>query len=353
MYFFGDAGACFIKGVQTVKYEKNRKIAGIDEVMLRKAGKFLILPLIAVILIVVILVSGKGKKGSSASSAGSAGGNTDMGTDINGSAETPDNGKYTNDFSNYGLQKNTVPEIDQLVADYQKAKLSANAEAMYKVYGKTDKTGLAELQSKLDEQKKVYEKFQDTVNYILPGAEENSYIVYTGCSIKFRGIDTLAPSLTREYVVKGSSGNYTMKEDLTDAEQKRVDEANRSEDVRLMDSQTRKDLAKAVISDAKLGSLYEMLLNSGGTKNASGESTSAGESTSEEETVQEITVVINGGGDKLTETETSAAEESAATATENASAAAVITTEAGAGTTAAAAAETTGETAASSESAAQ
>jgi len=292
-----------------VKYEKNRKIAGIDELKLKKLMKILILPIIAALLIVVIVVADRSKNRKSASATTADSAQTDAGTNAQGSSVAPDNSKYTADFSSYGLQKNSIPEIDKLISDYQKAKTSGDAAAMYKVFGKKDQTGMEALQTKLNEDKKVYEAFKDTINYAAPGAEDGSYIIYINSKIKFKGIDTLAPSLTRAYVMRDDSGNYFIKEPdtLNEEEKKKVDEADSMEDVRLMDSEMRKELAKAVVADAKLGSLYSMLQNTESSA-ATAETTTAasGETTTEEETVKEVTVEIK-GADELTAAETTTA----------------------------------------------
>lgn len=299
-----------------MKYEKNRKIAGIDEFKLRKLMKILILPLIAVFLIIVIVIADRHSKGKAAAAA-STGTKTAVSMETAGktgaekSSIGPDNSKYVNDFSGYGLQKNSIPEIDTLVKNYQKARTDGDAAAMYRVFGRKDKAGLDALQKKLTEEKKVYEAYKDTVNYILPGAEDGSYIVYISCKIKFRGIDTPAPMLTRAYVYKNAAGSYVMKEPdtLTEAEQKLVDNADKSEDVRVMDSTMRSELAKAVISDAKLGSFYQML---SGTGTAAVKSPSAGTgSTSAKkaapsETVKEATIQIK-DAEELTAAETTSA----------------------------------------------
>lgn len=280
-----------------MKYEKNRKIAGIDELTFRKLLKFLAFPFIALILTVVIVIADRtaAKKKEQAKAATSvAVAESTSGTAGNG----PDNNKYVNDFSNYGLQKNTIPEIDALVTAYQKAKTAGDAEAMFKVFGKKDRTGLDALQTKLTEEKKVYEAYKDTVNYIMPGLEKGAYIVYINCKIKFKGVDTPAPMLTRCYVVKDSAGHYSIKEPdtLTKDEQAKVDEADRSEDVRLMDTEMRTALAKAVVSDAKLGSLYQMWEDTGNKSTAgTAEKPTKAENATEGESVEEASIQIGGG----------------------------------------------------------
>lgn len=320
-----------------MKYEKNRKIAGIDELKLRKMMKFLIFPLITLVLVIVIVVADR--SGRKSASAENPSGMTGESTDENGGA---DGNLSDYNLADYKLQKNAVPEIDALIKSYQKAQTDGNAEAMYQIFGRKDKTGLEALRTKLSETKKLYESYQNTVNYVLPGIEKDAWVVYTNCRIKFKDVDTPAPSLTRAYVLKNSSGKYYIKEPdkLSKEEQKRVDDADNTDEVKLMNAQMRTDLAKAVVSDAKLGSLYRTL-EAGGT--AAPEETSAAASGSETESVQDATIRIEDAS-ALTAPATTAATTAAAT-TSAAATSAAATTESASQT------ETSAQTAAESSAA--
>ncbi len=265
-----------------MRYEKNRKVLGIDELTLHKAMKLLALPIITIILIIIIVVADKLKSKPVAVTPSDA---TTASTEAESSSIEPDNNKYIQDFDSYGLQKDAVPEIAELVSKYQDAKINADAQKLYEVFGRTDTDGLEEMQEKLTSEAEAYEAYEDTVCYTTKGYEDNSYIVYISCKLKFNGIDTPAPMLTWAYVVC-NDGIYTMKEPdkLTSEEQEKVDEISLSEDVKVLDSQMRTELAKAVLSDAKLGSLYDML--------SEGQTASDSNSDMAEETSQESTETV-------------------------------------------------------------
>ncbi len=240
-----------------MRYEKNRKIAGIDEYELYRFLRILALPIIAVIMIIVIVVadriSKKGEEAVVSSEQGMSG--------IDAASNPDETGEiYTNDFSGYGLEKDSIPEINELVARYQQAKLDGDAQAMYKVFGREDTQGIEELAASLSEEKKAYEAYEDTACYIHQGADDNSYLVYISSNIKFKGIEKAAPSLTWAYVIRNQDGSYYIKEmdKLSEEEVDFVDQASRSEDVRLLDSDMRKKLAAAVVADAKLATLYQL-----------------------------------------------------------------------------------------------
>ena len=234
------ARSSYHKGLY-MKYEKNRKIAGIDEYKIISLMKFLIIPIIIIILIIVIAIGNivTDHKDQIVSSDITNSIEDDSGTDVDGESISPDNNIYSNDFSDYGVVKNTIPEIDELVSAYQKAKTDGDASAMYAVFGRSDTDGLEEMQDTLSEERKVYEAYENTVNYITAGIGDDSYIVYISCDVKFKGIDTLAPMLTWAYVYKDQSGKLSMKEPdkLTSKEKELVDKTSVSEDVMLLDNE--------------------------------------------------------------------------------------------------------------------
>ena len=104
--------------------------------------------------------------------------------------------KKLSDYKTYGMQKDPVKGIVELVKNYQYAKVNADARRMYNVFGRSDEDGLSDLQTKLSEEAKVYEEFDDTVTYVTRGYEANSYVVFISSNVKFRDIDTKAPMLT-------------------------------------------------------------------------------------------------------------------------------------------------------------
>ena len=244
-----------------MRYEKNRTIFGIDEWKIQKIAKLLIIPAIAVILIAVILI---GDLGSGNNEGGQSAASSSVPAAVSEHAGGPASQESTdelfiNDFEDYGLQKDAVPEIAALVEKYQKAKISGDADLMYEVFGRLDTVGLEELQKKMDTEKAVYESYSDTACYTIPGVEKDSYLAYVSTRLKFAGVDTPAPMLIWAYCVKGPDGYYMKEPDkLTPEEQDLLDHVSASEDVKVLDSTMRTQLAQAVLSDAKLAQLYEI-----------------------------------------------------------------------------------------------
>lgn len=251
-----------------MKYEKNRKIAGLDEFKVMKIAKILIIPVIAIILVLVIILVDKKNKttGKAQTEVASA------------SAETAASNEETsesvgNTFDEYGLQQNAVPEVNEVVAKYQRAKVTGDAELMYRVFGKQPDEEMEALQQKLTEESSVYESYDHTVCYTTPGCEEDSYLVFISSDLKFAGIDTAAPMLTWAYVYKDKDGNYCMLEPdkLNDKQKELLSEVSSSEDVKMLDNDMRTKLAQAVINDAKLATLYQMWSDTGNAEAAPAE----------------------------------------------------------------------------------
>ena len=196
--------------------------------------------------------------------------------------------KRLSDYKTYGLQKDQIPGIIELVKAYQYAKVNADARRMYNVFGRSDEDGLADLQSKLNDEAKVYESFDDTVTYVTKGYEPNSYVVFISSNVKFYDIDTKAPMLTWAYVKEEPKDAFYMVENnnLTEDEKKYIEDVSKSEDIIALDAQMRKDLATAVTRDIQLGTLYSIWVQNAATN----ESKPATETTEAQTVVEESTV---------------------------------------------------------------
>lgn len=195
------------------------------------------------------------------------------------------------DYKTYGMQKDPIPGIVDLVKAYQYAKVNGDSTRMYNVFGRSDTEGIQEMYDKLQEDRKVYESFDDTVTYVTKGVEYNSYVVFISTNVKFYDIETKAPMLTWVYVKEQPKGAFYMVENdkLTDEEKKFVEDVSRSEDIIALDGQMRKDLAAAVTSDLQLGTLYSIWVQNAATNESGTAETTAEETSEEESTVEAIT----------------------------------------------------------------
>ena len=238
-----------------MKYEKNRKIAGMDEYKVMKVAKILIIPVVVIILILVIVIADRVKNAPEKEAVAET-----AKTEVQPYESASQTEAVANNFDKYGLQQNAVPEVNEVVAKYQRAKVTGDAELMYSVFGREPDEDIEELREKLAEESKVYESYDNTICYTTPGCEEDSYLVYIASDLKFAGIDTPAPMLTWAYVYKGADGNYYMLEPdkLNDQQKELLVQVSTSEDVMMLDNDMRTRLAQAVINDAQLAKLYQL-----------------------------------------------------------------------------------------------
>jgi len=251
-----------------MKYEKNRKIAGLDEYKLMKIAKIAIIPVIVLVLILVIVLLGKKDDKTKVPETA-----TEAVASETGSNPTDAAMESVNNFDDYGLQQNAVEEVSSLVAKYQRAKTTGDAELMYEVFGKTPDEDIETLRASLAEESKAIESYDHTVCYTTAGCEDDSYIVFIASDLKFNGIDTAAPMLTWAYVYKAPDGKWYMKEPdmLNEEQQELLDKVSAGEDVKMLDNDMRTRLAQAVISDAKLATLYQMWSDTDGNEGAQAE----------------------------------------------------------------------------------
>lgn len=223
----------------------------------RKSLGFLLIPIILIILTIIILIFDRNKKAKNIPETTISPSTTAVETIVVEDIQT----KLAN-FEKYGLQEEAVPEISELIGNYQKAKVTGDVNIMLGVYGRTVEDEA--LANKLAEDKRMYESFTDTICYETKGVVEDSYLVFISTKIKFRFVDTLASNLTWAYVQKQTDGTYIMKDpyNLSTEETAYLRKIADSNQVKEMAAQSRKELAQAVISDPELANMYKLMSNS-------------------------------------------------------------------------------------------
>ena len=188
----------------------------------------------------------------------------------------PDNNLYTTDFSQYELQKDNVPQINQLISSYFQAKVDQDAQALYALFGKSGEQDLEARSRELKNEAVYIEDYQDITCYTKPGLTEDAYVVYVTYDVKFRRVDTLAPGLMWCYAAKDDSGEYRIRENVVGEEADYVAKQNQTEDVRLLSLQVNERLKQAIESDVLLAGIYQDLRN-GAVVNSSEEAGSDSE----------------------------------------------------------------------------
>lgn len=272
-----------------MKYEKNRKILGIDEYLFMKTLKILILPIVVIILLAIIVISDRlAKKNQNKVEESIAIAETIV-------SEQEELKNRLNDFDTYGFQENAVEEVNELIKLYHKAKVSGDMDTMSKLFDipEQEKEVVAK---RLRKEKRLFESFGNTVCYTTSGLEEDSYIVYVKSDIKFKGVETLVPALNVVYIIKNEEGGYVFKTELVQQEKNLLEKIAGSEKAKQLDSDMRVQLANAVINDIKLGTIYMDMLEGAGRAKSSENS---GEEI-EEATVSILETVAEAAGEEST-----------------------------------------------------
>ena len=174
----------------------------------------------------------------------------------------PDDNEYSEDFSQYELKKDEIPQVNQLISEYFQAKVDQDAQALFRLFGKAeDEAELKERSEELKAEAVYIEDYQDITCYTKPGLTADSYVAYVTYDVKFRRVDTLAPGLMWCYVVKADDGNWIIRENVVGDEADYVAKQNQTEDVRLLSAQTNERLRQAIESDTLLAGIYSDLRN--------------------------------------------------------------------------------------------
>lgn len=230
--------------------------------------RMMVIPLVIVIVLVIIIVvmdkkpSGQ-EDGASPEAVTSQQAENSEGQEGSeagtGESVEPDNNQYTTDFSQYELKKDEVPEVNQIVGEYFRAKAAQDASALYKVFGKAEDDSLKLREEELINEAVYIEDYEEIVCYTKPGLTADSYVAYVTYNVKFRRVDTLAPGLMWCYVLRDGSGNYIIREHVMGEEADYVVKQNQTEDVLLLSGQVNEQLRQAIESDSLLAGIYKEL----------------------------------------------------------------------------------------------
>lgn len=236
--------------------------------------KFLAVPAVVIILVAAVMLTGKDSKIENpemSQTESSAPVTLEVETESNeeasesASEQSEATAESTEEAMALALEKNGVAEITSLAQSYFDAKQAADAETMYKLFGRTDIDGMEKLRESLQYSARYTEGYQNVTAYTTAGPEEGSYLVYISYDLKFRDCETLAPGLFWTYVTKNAEGNYCMTEmsQITQNVLSFVNQAEQSEAVYELRSGVYEGLRTALEQDSQLAELYAILLGTG------------------------------------------------------------------------------------------
>lgn len=236
----------------------------------------LVIPLIVIVLILVIVVADRcGRKEPdqesteavttaavtmSTTAVPETESSDDAGeTDETGTPETAD------EFAAENFERDSIPEILDLMKQYFSARASADAVAMNQLYGiGEDEISVTELEAqktRMRSNSKYVTGFQNIATYVKPGTTADTWLVYTIAEIQFRSVKNTAPMIMWCYVKKDAEGNYLLADNssLPADVLAYVDAAGRSEEVRRLAADVNTRLKAALAEDSDLQQVYGIL----------------------------------------------------------------------------------------------
>lgn len=221
---------------------------------IRRLLKFLFFPLAAVILIFAVIVLDKPEQAGN----DPANASTEAVDSSAGEAE----GTPSESAKEITLQEEAIPAIHDLMEAYFKARKTCDIEALSKVFGNTcSGEELKEQGTRMEEEVKFYQSFENLVCYTVPGVDEGDYVVYARFDIKFRQAETLAPSLVVCYVKTAADGSYYLAADTNTEQSGFMEKANQSEAVQKLAKEVNSGLESTLKSDENLLAVYHILMD--------------------------------------------------------------------------------------------
>ncbi|MDR1549212.1 MAG: hypothetical protein LBT06_11590 [Hungatella sp.] len=230
-------------------FEKWKKCSKEDG---RRLLKFLFFPLAALILIFAVVVLDKPQQT----------GNNPAHVSTVDSSAGEDESTASSAKKEITLQEEAIPAIHDLMEAYFKARKTCDIEALSKVYGNTySEEELREQGTRMEEEVKFYQSFENLVCYTATGLEEDEYVVYARFDIKFRQAETLAPSMVVCYVKTAADGSYYLVSDTSAEQSEFMEGANKSDAVQKQTKEVNDSLEKALKSDENLLAVYHILMD--------------------------------------------------------------------------------------------
>ena len=167
------------------------------------------------------------------------------------------------EFETSRFRRNGVPEVLALIESYFRARTEGDAVAMNQIYGITEvgEQELKEQSTRMRNNSKYVQNFENVVTYVMDGATEGSWIVYAVADINFYLSKTRAPMIFWCYVVQDGEGSCRIMntQEFTPEIQRLIEEAGHSEEVRNLAANVNQRLREALNGDEKLKQVYGVL----------------------------------------------------------------------------------------------
>ena len=271
-------------GADRVRKQNAKKTAYFGNPVLQdflsEYGRLLVIPAVSVGLILLILIlqaflPGTGG-GVSASAETEAAGSAAAGTDTPETADAQQaNASDTENASQNASQETEepeeaepegpilcrIPQIEQTVNDYFTARLKADTDTLYRLYGRSGDTGKDELAKKLRAQASWIQSYDGIRVYTMPGMDDDSKVCVITYKINFRRTNTNAPGIMYCYMMKQADGSWQIGENLKNDKVRYIDQKLQDPEVVKMQNEVDAELRNALNSDSTLSLIYTSFLN--------------------------------------------------------------------------------------------
>jgi hypothetical protein len=156
----------------------------------------------------------------------------------------------------YDLEKTANQEIQKLFEEYYTAKNSSDVDKIKSMLTDPSKAPTVD---QLQRKTEYIDDYRNIETYLKKSIEEDAYIAYVYQEIKFNGVNTMAPGLSKFYLVK-DDGEYKIFSGEMDEELKDYyDERNNDQDVQELLNMTNDKSEEAKAQDEDLKTFWESI----------------------------------------------------------------------------------------------
>lgn len=157
----------------------------------------------------------------------------------------------------FDFEKEVDPEIQVLFEDYFTAKKSCDVDKIKSLLTHQAKApSVEELQSKTE----YIDDYRNIKTYLKKGPVEDTFIAYVYQEIKFTGVNTMAPGLSKFYLVKSAGGQYKIFSGKMDLELvEYYDARNEDADVKELFDKTNQRGEEAKAKDEDLKNFWDSI----------------------------------------------------------------------------------------------
>lgn len=155
----------------------------------------------------------------------------------------------------YSIEEKTNPDIEKLFKSFYKAKNDNDVDAIKELLSDPAKV---DSQDELQKRTQYIEEYSDIKTYTKKGFEAGTYIVYVYHEIKFTGIKTPAPGLSKFYVVTDEDKKLRIfSGDMDETTTTYYKERNDDKDVKDLIDMTNTESKEAMEKDKDLKNFWD------------------------------------------------------------------------------------------------